>query len=125
MTLQQDLIRSLAEEGMTPRLVKYSETTFAAFQIAPDVGKTYAHGELEATGLNDAVNEALTRNLFDHKDHLLIREVGPKGVKLHLYAIKRKSAPRYVHRDHVTRRVNDLYAALVCSIDGGVLRAAL
>jgi hypothetical protein len=40
---------------------------------------------------------------------------------LHIYSIKQKSKARYVHRDHVTRAVRDLYPAHVCTIDGSVL----
>jgi hypothetical protein len=117
-------IRSVAETGDHIRAVRYTETTYSAFQVGGDVERTYTHGEMLSCTLDEAVTEALTRKLFDHKDHLLIREEGPKGVKLHLYAIKRKSQARYVHQDHVTRRVHDLYPAHVCTIDGAVLMGA-
>jgi hypothetical protein len=57
----------------------------------------------------------------DHKQHLLIRELGDRGVRLHLFAIKKKAAPRYVWQGHEQKRVHDLYAAEVCSFDGGVV----
>lgn len=124
--LRQQLTRSIAEEGNHLRAVRYTETTYSAFQVGDDEGgkypqRTYTHGEMLSTSLDEAVTEALTRKLYDHKDHLVIREVGPLGMKLHIFAIRRKSTPRYVHKDHNTRRVHDLYPERVCTIDGGVL----
>lgn len=123
---RQQLLRSIAETGDHIRAAHYAETTYSAFQVGDDEGgkypqRTYTHGEMLSTSLDEAVTEALTRKLYDHKDHLVIREVGPRGVKLHVFAIKKKSTPRYVHKDHDTRRVHDLYAARLCTIDGGVL----
>lgn len=123
--LRQQLVRSIADEGSHIRLVPHRTVSFAAFQVS-NIGanasawRTYDVGELAAATLPDALNEALTRKLFDHKDHLLIRETGERGVKLHLYAIKQKSRPRYVLKDHVTRAVRDLYPAHLCTIDGGI-----
>lgn len=119
--LRQNLLRSIAAEGGHVRAIRYSETTYSAFQVSSDPERTYTHGEMLATSLDEAVTEALTRKLFDHKDHLLIREEGPRGVKLHLYAIKKKSQGRWVYEGHVPRKVHDLYPAKVCVIDGGVL----
>lgn len=109
-----------------PRAVPYSPTTYAAFRIS-ESGRTYAveiDGYLLPT-VEAARDAALIAQAFAHKDHLLIREEGDRGVKMHLFAIKQKSTPRYVHRDHVTRAVRDLYAAPVCSFDAGVIGAGL
>src|SRR5690349_9558849 len=112
------------------RAVPYVATEYAAFRIA-DMGKgfkqrTYAI-ELKGypSSLDEAANAALSAQAFAHKDHLLIRETGEKGVTLHLFAVKRKSAGRPVYRDYVTRTVHDLYLAPVVMIDGGVLGAGL
>ena len=56
-----------------------------------------------------------------HKDHLLIREVGPGGDKLHLFAIRKRSTPTYVYRDHDYQRQDRLYAAPVCVMDAAML----
>lgn len=124
--LRQALIRSVAEECGAARAVHYSTTSYAAFRIS-ETGRTYAvdiDGYLLPT-VEAARDAALIGQAFAHKDHLLIRAADDRGVKLHLFAIKRKATPRYVHEDHVTRRVHDLYAAPVCVIDGGVVGAAL
>jgi hypothetical protein len=99
----------------------YIETTYAAFQISDDTGRTYAIDGLDAGSLDEAMTQAVTLRAFQHKDHLAIRETGARGVKVHLFAVKRKSTARYVHREHVTRAVRDLYLAPVCTIDGAAI----
>lgn len=102
----------------------YSPVTYAAFQIS-DSGRTYALGELAAGSLAEALNEVVSQFALSHKQHLLVREGGERGVKLHLFAIRKKSNPRYVYKDHVSRAVYDLYAAPVCTMDGSVLAVSL
>ena len=70
-----------------------------------------------------SLEEAVERGKVEcfHKEHLLIREVGAGKERLHLYAIKKRSAPTYVYRDHDYRRQDRLYAAPVCVIDGAML----
>lgn len=117
---------ALATE-ILPAAVPYSPTRFDAFRIA-DMGKgnpqrTYKvdiEGYLLPT-VEAARDAALLGQAFAHKDHLIIRETGERGVKLHVFAIKRKSTPTYVWEGHVQKRVNRLYADPVCTIDGGVL----
>jgi hypothetical protein len=58
-------------------------------------------------------------------DPLVLQEIGERGVKLHLFAIRRRSQPRYVHKDHVSRRVHDLYPEPVCTLDADLLRSQL
>ena len=106
-------------ELVEPRAVPFSPTTFHAFKVCED--RTYTLGEIDARTLEEARNGAVTRWALFHKDHLLIRESGERGVRLHLFAVKRKSAPRYVWENHAQKRVFDLYAAPVCTIDGGAL----
>jgi hypothetical protein len=100
---------------------RYIATEYAAFQISDDTGRTYEIEGLIAGSLDEAMTQAVTLRAFQHKDHLAIRETGERGVKVHLFAVKRKSTARYVHRDHVTRAVRDLYLAPVCTIDGGAI----
>jgi hypothetical protein len=118
--LCQQLIRSVAEESGGPRAVPYSAVSFEAFQVAEN-GRTYPVEGIIASTVADAVTQAVTLRAFSHKQHLLVRESGEQGSKLHIFAIKKKSAPRYVHKDHVSRAVRDLYAAPVCVIDGDLL----
>lgn len=118
--LRQDLIRSVHAECGGPRAVPLRAATFEAFQIA-ESGRTYPIEGLVAGTLEDAKTQAVFLRALHHKQHLLIKETRQAGVRLHLFAVKRKAQPRYVHGDHVTKRVHDLYLAPVCSIDGGVL----
>lgn len=104
-----------------PRVVRFRTSEFHGFRVC-DNGRTYELGRLDADSLEDALTAALTgRQVLNHKEHVCIRETGQDGVKLHLFAVKRRSAPRYVHKNHVTRAVHDLYAAPVCSFDGGIV----
>lgn len=100
----------------------YATRTFAAFRVT-ESNRTYpvtlhtTPGSLEA-----ALNEALTRTLLCHKETLILRETDEDGaVSLHLYAIKRRSRPDYVHENHVTRAVHRLYAEKLAVVDGAVL----
>ncbi len=106
------------------RADRYISTSYKAFRISS--GRTYAVslGGFLLPSVDDATNAALLAQAFAHKDHLLIRETGPCGVKAHLFAIKRQSAPTPVYRDYVTRQEHRLYAAPVCVIDGGVFAQA-
>lgn len=133
MDLRQQLTRSVAQECGAARAVPYSNTTYHAFRVCqgysgtketPLGGKTYDYGKLDARSLDDALTEALAQ-MFDHREHIVIQEISPSGVKLHIYAVRKKSTARLVHKDHVTRRVHDLYADPICTLDGSLLRAAL
>lgn len=103
-----------------PRAVPFRATTFAAFKVN-ESGRTYALGQVDAPSVKDAVNASVGKFALHHKEHLLLRETGPAGVKIHLFAIKRRSNPRYVWQGHEQKRVHDLYADPVCSFDGGVV----
>lgn len=112
------------------RAVPYVATEFAAFRIA-DMGKgsaqrTYAVELADyPSSVADAANAALTAQAFAHKDHLLVRESGERGVKLHIFAVRQRSAARTVYDRHVSRQVRDLYLDPVCTIDGGALLQGL
>lgn len=95
---------------------------FDAFKVSDD--RTYMLGHIMAKTIGEALNGALAGYALFHKDTLLIRETSEKGVKVHVYGIKKKATPRWVHKDHVSRRVHDLYAAPVCIIDGSAMLPA-
>jgi hypothetical protein len=103
------------------RAARFSAIDFAAFKVS-ETGRTYELGPVDASNVPDAVNAALGQFVLHHKEHLLIRETSERGSTLHIYSIRRKSAPRWVHKDHVPRAVHDLYADAVCSIDGNVFQ---
>ncbi len=104
----------------TARASRYSAKTYAAFRVSD--GRTDRLRLNAPASLTAAVGDA--QLLCLHKETLLIRETDEEtgAVKLHLYAIKRRSAPDYVHEGFVTRRVQRLYAEKLCEIDGAVLR---
>ena len=114
----------------TPRALRYAHTSFRAFKVSqgshrgketPLGGRTYDLGVIAADTLDEALNEALARGGVAHKEHLVIQESGERGIRLHLFAIRKKSAPRWVMKDHVQRAVYDLYASPMCTVDGGIL----
>lgn len=125
--LRTALVESIAAEDA--RAVPYSATRYEVFKVADPGGpfpqRTYARGDVKAQSLDEAVTEALLGTAFSHKDFLLVRETGDRGMKLHLYSIKKRSAPTYAFRDHAYHREHRLYAAHVCSIDGGILGVSL
>ncbi len=103
------------------RAERYSPVRFDAFRVVKGLkaDRTYAVdiGGYLLPDLAAAQGAALIAQAFDHKDHLVIRETDDLGERLHIYAIKRRSAARFVHRHHITERVRDLYAAHVCTIN--------
>lgn len=117
--LRHQLLASIAAED--GRAVAYSAKEYAAFRVCElgDGHRTYPMGPVAATTLPDALNETMV--LCTHKEMLVIRETGDGQVLLHLYSIKRRSAPDYTFRDHAYHREHRLYAAHVCTIDGGVI----
>lgn len=109
-------IPALAPARATPFRAK----TFAAFRITDNPARTRP---VQITGDPATLDQARDGALgtFIHGEKLLIRETEDGRVTLHLYAIKRKSAPEYVWVGHEQKRVNRLYAEKVCEIDGRVL----
>jgi hypothetical protein len=103
-----------------PRLSRYSHMAYEAFRI----GENGRSSSLKIDGEPQSLNEALSSVLpaCMHKDKLVIRATSGGQAKLHLYEIKRKSQPIFVHENHATRRVHPLYAEQWCSLDcGGAL----
>ena len=107
-----------------PRAVHFSLKSFEAFRVTDR--HTTPLGMIDAATVDEALNEALTRQHVDHKEHLAIRETGESGSRLHLFAIKRKSSPAYVWDARQQRTVaqHRLYAAPVCVMDERVLAGA-
>jgi hypothetical protein len=114
----------------------YSATRFEAFRIVeaskqspadewskrPPQRTTYALGDIPATSLGEALNATLGKCLILHKEHLAIRETNDRGSRVHLFSIRRKSAPSYRFVDHQQVREHRLYAAHLCTFDGGVFQ---
>lgn len=69
--------------------------------------------------LDEAAQEAAPH--CEHKDTFVVRRETPDGeVTHHFYAVKRKSQPMWVWRDHERVRVHRLYAEPLFSIAGGL-----
>lgn len=125
------LSASMLERIIPTRADRYTDRTFEAFKASDGIDPRWnatSLGPVEGADLSDAVTLALgTIGItFDHKDHLLIRETfpaidGSQRIVLHIYAVKRKSAPSYVWRGHQQVRVNQLYPAHLFSMDAAVL----
>ena len=90
--------------------------TFYVYRVCE--GRTYPL-VVDCLSLEEAIEGGKVRCF--HKDQLLIREVGGGLDRLHVYSIKQKAQPKYVYRDYGYDRVNELYAAPVCTIDMRVL----
>lgn len=100
-----------------PRPAPYQAVTYAAFRL--DNGRASPLNIGEATSLTAAVDTAKLACL--HKEVLAIRETDADGVRVHLYAIKRR-APQWkqLPGEVVPTRVAELYAEAVCVVPGSV-----
>jgi hypothetical protein len=112
MPLRQALIRSCAEEGSV-RAVPFSDRCFYVYRVVEN-GRTYPL-VVDCSSLEEAV-EGGKVHCF-HKEQLVVREVASGTDRLHIYAIKKRSAPTYVYRNHDYQRQDRLFAAPVCVID--------
>jgi hypothetical protein len=118
----------------------YRPTRYEAFHISHDTNRTYPvrldvvvsytrdlqRREVPCPApatLQEAIDRALATSAFNHKDKLAIKatDATTSKITLHLYAVKRKSAPDYVWRDHVQYREHRLYVDPVCALDWAVL----
>jgi hypothetical protein len=100
-----------------PRAVRFSPLCFYAYRVT-EKGTTLPL-IVDCSTLDEALNGAMVHCF--HKEHLLIREVADARTRNHLYAIKKRSAPTYIYRDHEYHRQDRLYAAPVCVIEGDML----
>ena len=116
------------EEAVRPGRI--ASTSFEAFMISAPcqpawdkgapVQRTYALGQIEADNVDSALAAALTDFAFSHKQQLVIRETGARGILLHVYAIVKKPDV-WVYRDYHQVREQRLGAKFLCIIDGGVV----
>jgi hypothetical protein len=116
-TLRQDLTRSVAAEFGAVRPLHH--TTVRAHRIS-ESGVAYGVNETWHS-LADALAGLPIVTALNHKEHVILREEGPRGIRIHVYRVKQRSRARYVHREHVTRAVRDLYLDPVCNFDGGIV----
>jgi hypothetical protein len=114
------------------RADRYAATTFTVFRVSEPVKSawnpkhpgqtTYILGPVKAGSVDEAVSQALANYSFSHKQQMIIREEGERGMLLHLYAIVRKP-DAWVQHNHVPRREQRLGTRFLCVIDAGVLGA--
>jgi hypothetical protein len=81
-------------------------------------------GLVDAATIDEAVAAAIEASAFAHKEQLVIRETGPRGILLHIYAIVKKPDV-WVYRDYVQVREQRFGTKLVCLLDGGVVGASV
>lgn len=93
-----------------PRPQPMHAARFEAHKVGQSTGKTYPLGDFD--DFDACMADVLHRCL--HKDTLFIRRIEDGRETLHVYLIKQRSKPIYVHQDHVTRRVQPLYADHLC-----------
>lgn len=119
--LRQQLVRSVAEECGGPRAVPFNPDAraFEAFRL--DEYGTKLLDPLLATSLNDALAETTSRWSWDRGDRLGVREIGPKIDRLHVYAARRKSAPRYAYRDYQQHREFENWLDHICTVDLNII----
>jgi hypothetical protein len=115
------IFQGIVEAHGAPRAVPFNAVRFYPYRVTEN-GRTLPL-IVDCATLEEAV-EGGKVHCF-HKDHLLVREVRDGSDRLHLYAIKKKSAPTYVYRDYGYHRQDRLYAAPVCVIDAALLGAGL
>jgi hypothetical protein len=112
MPLRQALVRSCAEEGIGPRAVPFSDRRFYVYRVVD--GRTYPL-VVDCRSLEEAVEGGKVRCF--HKEQLVVREVASGTDRIHVFQIKKRSAPTYVYRNHDYQRQDRLFAAPVCVID--------
>ena len=106
MNAPQALAACLAD--VQPARVTALAKSYTAWRVLSD--RQSERMAVIAASLDAAVAEIAPR--CRHKDHFIIAEQDALSGRTtaHFYTVKRKSAPRYVYRDHQTHRTNDLYA---------------
>lgn len=110
-------------QNVEPRAQRFATTTFTAFKLVDDLkGRCYPiQFEASPAMLEEAVNAGLLR--CHHKDKLVVRETNELTgeTRLHIYAVKKKSAPTRVYRDYAYHNVHSLYVEPVCVVPAEVL----
>lgn len=106
-------------------------TTFEAFKVGEPVKsqwnklapsqRTTALGPVIAESVDEARAAALVNWSFHHKQQLIIRETGSRGILLHVYQIVKKPDVWVYDRNHIPRRQERLDTKFLCVIDGGVV----
>lgn len=111
----------IPRELLEPRAIPFNPgaRAFEAFRLGEH--GTRLLEPLQATSLNDALAETTSRWSWDRGHRLGIREIGPKVDRLHVYAARRKSAPRYVYRDYQQHREFGNWLELICTVDLNII----
>ena len=100
--------------GIRPQ--PYRLAGFEAFQLGERA--TYLRDPLEATNLDDAIAETVGRWPGDRGDRIAIRELGEGVDRLHIYAVRRKSAGYQAwSKDHIPSIEHDRWLDHICTVD--------
>ncbi len=121
MPLRQALVRSVAEDCGGPRAVPFAPDALAyeAFSFSPH--GTRLRDPLEATSLDHALAETTARWAWDRGDRLGIRELGDRIDRLHIYAVRRKSAGVRTWRNHIPTTEHRRWLDHICTIDLNII----
>jgi hypothetical protein len=92
MPLRQQLIRSCAEEGVTPRAVPFNAEGRAYEAFAFGERGTGLLDPLVSTSLDHALAEVTAKHHWDRGGRLGVREIGQEVDLLHIYAVRRTNA---------------------------------
>jgi hypothetical protein len=114
----------VAEECGGPQAVRFDPNAraYEAFNLGRGAkDSTILHEPLSATVLDDALAETTQRWSWDRGDRLGIREIGAKVDRLHVYAVRRKSAANYTYRDYAEHREFARWLDHICTIDLNII----
>jgi hypothetical protein len=105
-----------------PRALRFDPDALAyeAFGLY-EGARTRLLDPLRATSLQEALAEATGRWSFDRGDRIGIRELGGGKDKLHIYAVRRKSAANYSYRDYTQHREFARWLEHICTVDLNVI----
>lgn len=109
-----------------PRAVPFNPDAraYEAFIFGADtrcIGGTKLLDPIAATSLQEALAETTERWVWDRGQRLGVREIGAGNDLLHVYAVRKKSAPRYEYRGHRQYREHERWLEHICTIDLNVL----
>lgn len=96
----------------------YQAVSFEAFGIGPT---TRLLDPLRARSLAEALAETTARWGWDRGDRLAVREIGDGTDRLHVYAVRRKSAGVRIWNAHVPSVEHERWLEHVCTVDLNVV----
>lgn len=103
---------------MLARLYKRDQVRFEAFGLGT---ATRLLDPLEAETLQEALAETTARWSWDRGDRFAVREISERVDRLHIYAVRKKSAGTRVWRDYIPKVEHERWAEAICTVDVNVI----